>query len=163
MNSYVLSMLFAAVQANTFDGSIGSTCITEGAVGTWTPNDLSSGDVTDAASCETACMDAIGAAGQDHCCNSIKDGDDNVTCILYSNEETADEDIRGDYETQSETDYSVAFAWFNSVNNPQPDLDEYIPPVEEEEEEEDAEDEEEMSVRMTASALAAASITMLAM
>jgi len=113
-----------------------------------------------------------GDVNNDFCCGAVVGAEPESisNCNLYS-ALTADTDIRAQYEYQSENDYSTAWAWFAGVE--QADLEEYVVPVEEEtpvEEEDDEEedddeedDDEDMSVRMTASALAAASFAMLAM
>ena len=170
MKSFAISMIVARVAAQTPTGSIGSTCVTDGAAGTWTPSDLMGASVTDADSCKAACETAIADGVMDYCCNSVVDDTPAVTaCNLYANDASTDEDIRADYGTQSDTDYSVAWAWFAGVE--QADLAEYPAPAPADDDTpadadadaDDDADDEDMSVRMTASALAVASIAMLAM
>ena len=83
----------------------------------------------------------------------IENGGDSVSCGILSKATVADADIRAEGTVYDDTTYE-AWAWAAGVEI-----------VEEEEgaEEDDAEEGEDMSVRMTLSALATASIAMLAM
>ena len=159
MKSFVISMLFAAAAAQA-----GYECVNPGDA--WTVETL--GDTpTDAATCKTACQAFIDAADtptdNDWCCAvSVVDGGE-VTCGLLSFATAADTDIRAEATAVEGTTFE-AWAWAAGV-----EIEEEEEVVEEdaeddaEDEEDDEEDDEDMSVRMTLSALATASIAMLAM
>ena len=162
MRSFVVTMLFAAVIAED-----GYTCTDSNS--DWISGDLST-DVTTSDECKTACDTAIEDSGtatdNDWCCHATAVADPvSMACDLYSI--TAGElDIRAEEEVVDGTTNS-AWAWGAGVALD--DLTVVEDDVVEEDDEEDAEedeeeeDDEDMSVRMTASALAAASFAMLAM
>ena len=155
MKSFVISMLFAAAAAQA-----GYQCVNPGDA--WTVEDLSgSGDATDAATCKAACQTFINAdeavkVAKDWCCAVSVEGD-LVNCDLLSFATAADAEIRAEAEAVEGTTFE-AWAWAAGV-----EIVEEEEGAEDDAEEDDAEDDEDMSVRMTLSALATASIAMLAM
>ena len=163
MRSFVVTMLFAAVIAED-----GYTCTdSESAWGDVV--DLSSGEITTADECKTACEGAIDSTtDKDWCCFAVAVADpESLACSYFSI--TADElDIRAAEEEAVDGTTNSAWAWAAGVALD--DLAEEEGSAEEDDEEDDdesteddEEDDEDMSVRMTASAVAAASIAMLAM
>ena len=161
MRSFVVTMLFAAVIAED-----GYTCTDSGS--TWVSNDLSSGDVTTADECKTACDGAVsdeGTTDLDWCCHAVANaGDSSLTCSIYSIT-AAELDIRAEEEVEVDITNS-AWAWGAGVALEDLAEEEVVEEEDDDEEEateDDEEDDEDMSVRMTASAVAAASIAMLAM
>ena len=163
MRSFIVTMLFAAVIAED-----GYTCTDSNS--DWISGDLST-DVTTSDECKTACDTAIEDSGtatdNDWCCHATAVADPvSMACDLYSIA-TADLDIRAEEEAAVEGTTNSAWAWGAGVALD--DLTVVEDDVVEEDDEEDAEedeeeeDDEDMSVRMTASAVAAASIAMLAM
>ena len=162
MRSFVVTMLFAAVNAED-----GYTCTDSD--GTWGSADDLSGDPSTSEECKGACDTAIGAGdveGNDWCCHAVaNDSELTLTCSLYSIL-AAELDIRAAEEEAVEGTTNSAWAWGAGVAlDDLTVVEEEV--VEEEDDDESAEDDEEddedMSVRMTASAVAAASIAMLAM
>ena len=152
MKSFVISMLFAAAAAQA-----GYECVNPGDA--WTVETLTGDAPTDAATCKTACQAFIDAADtptdNDWCCAvEIVADPAAVTCGLLSFATAADTEIRAEATAVAGTTFE-AWAWAAGVE------------IEEEvvadDAEDDAEDDEDMSVRMTLSALATASIAMLAM
>ena len=87
----------------------------------------------------------------------IENGGDSVSCGILSKATVADADIRAEGTVYDDTTYE-AWAWAAGV-----EIVEEEEGAEDDAEEDDAEDDEDMSVRMTLSALATASIAMLAM
>jgi len=111
--------------------------------------------------CKTACDTTVAAGAtndNDWCCTSLADSFANtLECTLY-NKATAEGDIRADAE-DSDIRTSSAWAWVAGVAaDSMADI-----AAAAEEDDEETEEDEDMSVRMTASAVAAASIAMLAM
>ena len=168
MRSFVVTMLFAAVIAED-----GYTCTDSDS--TWVSNDLSSGDVTTADECKTACDGAVsddGTTDNDWCCHAVANaGDSSLTCSIYSIT-AAELDIRAEEEVEVDITYqstnltNSAWAWGAGVALDDLAEEEVVEEEDDDEEEateDDEEDDEDMSVRMTASAVAAASIAMLAM
>ena len=165
MRSFIVTMLFAAVIAED-----GYTCTDSGS--DWVSTDISTG-VTTSDECKTACDTTIEDSGastdNDWCCHATAVADPvSMACDLYSIA-TADLDIRAEEEAAVEGTTNSAWAWGAGVA-----LDDLTVVEEEvveeedddesaEDDEDDEEDDEDMSVRMTASAVAAASIAMLAM
>ena len=130
--------------------------------------------VTTADECKTACQtnvdEATGATNYDWCCSSVADtSDSSLACTLFFIGTEADNDIRFDAEDEVDgTVTSSAWAWAAAVamdDLPSLTLEESADDEEatEDDDEEATEDDEDMSVRMTASAVAAASIAILAM
>ena len=160
MKSFVVALLFAAVAAED-----GYTCV-DTDPSSWTSQDLSDpGVMTTSDECKTACDTTVAAGAtndNDWCCTSLADSFANtLECTLY-NKATAEGDIRADAE-DSDIRTSSAWAWVAGVAA---DSMADIAAAEEaatEEDDEETEEDEDMSVRMTASAVAAASIAMLAM
>ena len=157
MKSFVVALLFAAVAAED-----GYTCV-DTDPSSWSSQDLMDSDVSFSTDCKTACDTAVDAGeteANDWCCSSVAEAGYTLTCTLY-NKATAEGDIRAEFDDGGPYTYS-AWAWVAGV-----DAD--LTPVEETPADDDAadddatEDDEDMSVRMTASAVAAASIAMLAM
>ena len=162
MRSFVVTMLFAAVIAED-----GYTCTDSDS--TWVSNDLSSGDVTTADECKTACDGAVsddGTTDNDWCCHAVAVADPvSLTCSIYSIT-AAELDIRAAEEEAVDGTTNSAWAWGAGVALEDLAEEEVVEEEDDDEEEateEDEEDDEDMSVRMTASAVAAASIAMLAM
>ena len=160
MKSFVISMLFAAAAAKA-----GYECADPGE--TWAQEDLNDAP-TDAATCKTACqtyidIDELYKVANDFCCAVSVEGDA-VNCVLLSFA-TADADIRAEAVAVAGTTFE-AWAWAAGVEIEEEVVDddaEEDDAEEDDDEEDDDEDDEDMSVRMTLSALATASIAMLAM
>ena len=120
---------------------------------------------TDATTCKAACQTFIDAneankVANDWCCAvSVVDGGD-VTCGLLSLATAADADIRAEATVVAGTTFE-AWAWAAGVEIEEEEV--VADDEESDDEEDDDEDDEDMSVRMTLSALATASIAMLAM
>ena len=158
--SFVVTMLFAAVIAED-----GYTCTDSES--TWNPSeDISSGEITTADECKTACEALILDTENDWCCFAVAVADpESLTCSYFS-VVAAELDIRAAEEEAVEGTTNSAWAWAAGEA-----LDDLTVVEEEDDDEEDddesteddEEDDEDMSVRMTASAVAAASIAMLAM
>ena len=161
MKSFVVALLFAAVAAED-----GYTCV-DTDPSSWTSTDLTDAAVTTSTECKTVCDAAITAGeteANDWCCSSVADsGDSSLACTLY-NLATAEGDIRAD-AGDAGTVTSSAWAWVAGVAADS--MADIAAAAEEEaateEDDEETEEDEDMSVRMTASAVAAASIAMLAM
>ena len=157
MNKFIVlvAILFATAAAED-----GYTCFDTDSI--WTEVPLSSEDITSADECKAACDTAVEAGAteaNDWCCVAI-DVTDPVTlvCNIF-NIATDGLDIRFEPPAEDGVTYS-AWAWEAGVASD--DLN----PVEEtpaDDDEEATEEDEDLSVRMTASALAAASIAMIAM
>ena len=157
MNKFIVlvALVFTAVAAED-----GYTCFD--ADTTWTETSLSAEDITTADLCKAACDTAIDddkPEDSDWCCVAIAVTDPvTLVCNLF-NIDTAGLDIRFEPPAEDGVTYS-AWAWEAGVASD--DLN----PVEEtpaDDDEEATEEDEDLSVRMTASALAATSIAMLAM
>ena len=160
MKSFVVALLFAAVAAED-----GYTCV-DTDPSTWNPTDLSSVDVTTSEECKAACDTAVAAGDpvtndNDWCCSSVAVTEPaSLTCTIH-NIATAGADIRAE---SADADGTTSSAWAWEAGVASADLTVVEEPAEEPAAEDDAtEDDEDMSVRMTASAVAAASIAMLAM
>ena len=156
MKSFVISMLFAAAVAQQ-----GYTCDNPDGDGAWAPEDFS-GDVSTAEECKeftdafVSAVDPELIAGMDICLSATVVADPaGISCILYGTETVEGADIRAEATPEDGTTH---WAWAWAAGEPMEDLT-----LPEEEEEEDEEEGEDMSVRMTLSALATASIAMLAM
>ena len=165
MKSFVVALLFAAVAAED-----GYTCV-DTDPSSWTNVDLSGAAVTDSAGCKAACDTAVtdDAATEDNdwCCSSVADSAaSTLACTIWNKATEADADIRADAEDAG-TVTSSAWAWVAGVEaESMADIAAAAAAEEEaatEEDDEETEEDEDMSVRMTASAVAAASIAMLAM
>ena len=134
----------------------------------WTAATLD-GSPTDAATCKAACQTFINAdeavkVAKDWCCAVSVEGD-LVNCDLLSFATAADAEIRAEAEAVEGTTFE-AWAWAAGVEIEEEVVDddaEEDDAEEDDDEEDDDEDDEDMSVRMTLSALATASIAMLAM
>ena len=117
-------------------------------------------DVSFSTDCKTACDTAVDAGeteANDWCCSSVAENDAIVACTIW-NKATAEGDIRADAEDAGAVT-SSAWAWVAGVAaDSMADI-----AAAAEEDDEETEEDEDMSVRMTASAVAAASIAMLAM
>ena len=152
MNKYIVfAFLFAAVAAED-----GYTCTDND--GTWTDQDLASPEITTHEECKSACDTAVEAGNteaNDWCCAAMAFEAD-LYCNLY-NIATAGLDIKVEYSSEGYT--VAAWAWEAGVSD--------LTPVEETPADDDAaeddEEDEDLSVRMTTSALAAASIAIIAM
>ena len=127
----------------------------------WEFINLAGNDVTTHDLCKSACDSAIESGSTedyDWCCMAIGEGE-GTGCSLYYID-TAGLDIR----TEAPDAEGVAFsAWAWGAGVPLADLTVVEETPADDDEEATEEDEEDMSVRMTASAVAAASIVMLAM
>ena len=155
MKSFVLAILFAAVDAEE-----GYTCDGFGLGSPWTNTNLAAAEITTNEECKTACDTAVAAGNpndNDWCCAAVAVTEPaSLACNLFSIA-TDGLDIRAE-SVDEEGTTSSAWAWEAGVASD--DLN----PVEETPADDDAaEDDEDFSVRMTASALAAASIAMIAM
>ena len=155
MNKFIVlvALVFTAVAAED-----GYNCFDPDSI--WLEVGLTSADITTADECKAACDAAVEAGAteaNDWCCEAIDITDpEGFDCNIY-NIATAGLDIRFEAPAEDEVTYS-AWAWEAGVASD--DLN----PVEETPADDDAaEDDEDFSVRMTASALAAASIAMIAM
>ena len=149
MKKFVISMLFTAAFAQ-----IGYECVVDES---W--ESINMGLSSDAAGCKVNCDENLGydanKAFRDYCCHAAVTAD-SITCEFLFSVNVAD--IRAVATPVEGTTFS-AWAWTRGEA-----MDDLTLPEEEEEEEEDEEeDDEDMSVRMTLSALATASIAMLAM
>ena len=155
MKSFVISMLFAAAAAKS-----GYECVNPGDA--WAVETLTGDAPTDATTCQAACQAVIDAAeaptDNDWCCAVAVPEAGDVTCGLFSLA-TADADIRAEATAVDGTTFE-AWAWIAGVDA---DEEEAVDDEEDDDEEDDDEDDEDMSVRITLSALATASIAMLAM
>ena len=149
MNKFaVVALLFAAVAAED-----GYTCTDND--GTWADESIAAATNEE---CKSACDTAVEAGdteANDWCCAAMAFGDD-FYCNLY-NIATAGLNIKVEYASDGFT--VAAWAWEAGVSD--------VTPVEETPADDDAaeddEEDEDLSVRMTASALAAASIAIIAM
>ena len=159
MNKFIVlvALVFTAVAAED-----GYNCFDPDS--TWLEVGLTSADINTADECKAACDTAVDAGeteANDWCCSSVFDSMSSELFCYLLNKATAEGDIRAAIETGGYT-YS-AWAWVAGVASAD------LTPVEETPADDDAadddatEDDEDMSVRMTASAVAAASIAMLAM
>ena len=157
MHSITSALLFAAVAAED-----GYTCTD--ADSSWNNSDLAAAEITTNEECKTACDTAVAAGNpndNDWCCAAVAVTEPaSLACNLFSIA-TDGLDIRAE-SVDEEGTTSSAWAWDAGVASAD------LTPVEETPADDDAadddatEDDEDMSVRMTASALAAASIAMLA-
>ena len=164
MRSFVVTMLFAAVIAED-----GYTCTDAsggggGASGDWgDATDLSGEAVTTADECKTACDTAVDGVDNDWCCFAVAVAEPESLACSYFTILAAELDIRAEAEVVDGTTYS-AWAWGAGVALEDLAEEEEVSEEDDDEStEDDEEDDEDMSVRMTASAVAAASIAMLAM
>ena len=152
MHSITSALLFAAVAAED-----GYTC--SDADSSWTNADLAAAEITTNEECKTACDTAVAAGNpndNDWCCAAVAVTEPaSLACNLFSIA-TDGLDIRAE-SVDEEGTTSSAWAWDAGVASAD------LTPVEETPADDDAaEDDEDMSVRMTVSTLAAASIAMLA-
>ena len=162
MKSFVVALLFAAVAAED-----GYTCV-DTDPSSWSSADLSGVAIT-STECKTACDTAVAdgdTEANDWCCSSVADSDASTLACTLWNLATAEGDIRADAEDAG-TVTSSAWAWVAGVAaDSMADIAAAAAEEDDDEAEEDdeeTEEDEDMSVRMTASAVAAASIAMLAM
>ena len=156
MKSFVISMLFAAAAAQS-----GYECVNPGDA--WTVETLTGEAATNAATCKANCQEFIDAAetptANDWCCAVAVPEAGDVTCALLSLA-TANADIRAEANAVEGTTFE-AWAWIAGVDADEEAVEDDA--EEDDDDEDDDEDDEDMSVRMTLSALATASIAMLAM
>ena len=159
MKFFVISMLFAAAAAQD-----GYECVNPGDEYAWTVETLTGDAATDAATCKANCQTFIDAFDIAHfydwCCAVAVPEVGDVTCGLLSYSTVADADIRAEANAVEGTTFE-AWAWAAGVEIEEEE--EVVDDEEDDDEEDDDEDDEDMSVRMTLSALATASIAMLAM
>ena len=157
MKSFVAFALFAAsVRAED-----GYTCVNDG----WAPTELTGENVTDSATCKTACEATIDTDQNAWCCAAVVDSGDapSVTCFAYV-ASPAGGDIRAEATDDTATLVSSAWAWDEGAQLDNIGAeDEAETEVETEAETEDEEENEDLSVRVTTSFLAAATVAMLAM
>ena len=162
MKFVALTALVASVSAQT-----GVTCTDPGSGWTTTTGAGTAYEsVTDHAGCKAAADGASLDAATDHCLASINQDDDTAnggaaasySCILYTADATGAADIR-EAATDTATLTHEAWAWVAGSASA-----DWVAPEEPAEEpaEEGEEEEEALSVKMTASAIAAATVAMMA-
>ena len=162
MKFVALTALVASVSAQT-----GVTCNTAAGWTETTGAGTAYESVADHAGCKSAADGASLDSAVDHCLASINQDDDTAnggaaasySCILYTAAATGGDDIR---EAAEDTATLTHEAWAWVAGTPAEDWVAEVPAEEVEEEEEEEDDEEALSVKMTASAIAAATVAMMA-
>ena len=166
MKFVALTALVASVSAQT-----GVTCTNPGSGWTEvTGAGTAYENVTDHAGCKSAADGASLDATTDHCLASINQDDDTAnggaaasySCILYTADSTGADDIR---EAATDTDTLTHEAWAWVAGTESADWVDSSATVDEEDttdEGDEEDDEEALSVKMTASAIAAATVAMMA-
>ena len=155
MKSFVAFSLFAA-SAKAEDGY---TCVNDG----WVSTELTGEDVTDSATCKTACETAIDTDQNAWCCAAVVDSDaSTVTCFSYV-ASPAGGDIRAEATDDTATLVSSAWAWDEGAQLGDVGAEDEVEEEAETAETEDEEEDEDLSVRVTTSFLAAATVAILAM
>ena len=157
MKKFVISMLFADSFAQE-----GYECVNPSSFDAWDQGTLTGDAPIDAATCKAACLTIIDndeptKVANDWCC-AFGDNLGLITCaLLYSG--ASDDDIRAEATPVDGITFE-AWAWAAGVEIEE---EEVVEDDAEDEEDDEEDGEDNMSVRMTLSALATASIAMLAM